>query len=149
MSVWVVTISVTRLGNLLDFGNFLKPFATFNLPKSPTFLDNVCKGVKSYYFSGEINFVQLFIYIWQFFSSHTGNHWHLKKLTPHWPSRLTLLTTLVMSPTTCQLRPMSSLFLLDANGVKSISMCLCVRGCLFFNLIQIVLKWFFWIELSN
>ena len=29
--------SVTRLGNLLDLGNFLKLLATINSPKSPTF----------------------------------------------------------------------------------------------------------------
>ena len=27
-------------------GNFLKPLATINLSKSPTFLSNFCKGVK-------------------------------------------------------------------------------------------------------
>ena len=31
-----------------------KPLATINLPKSPTFLANFCKGVKIYYFSTEI-----------------------------------------------------------------------------------------------
>ena len=30
------TINVTRLGDLLDFGQ-VKPLATINLPKSPTF----------------------------------------------------------------------------------------------------------------
>ena len=39
--------------------NFLKPLATINLSKSPTFLGNFCKGVKIYYFSSEINFRQL------------------------------------------------------------------------------------------
>ena len=34
-------------------GNFLKPLATNNLPKSPTFLGNFCKGVKIYHFSRE------------------------------------------------------------------------------------------------
>ena len=29
--------SVTRFGDLLNFGKFLKPFATIDLPKSPTF----------------------------------------------------------------------------------------------------------------
>ena len=51
--------SVTRLGDLLDFGNFLKPLATTNLPKSLTFLGNFCKGVKSYHFCSEIIFGQL------------------------------------------------------------------------------------------
>ena len=35
-------------------GNFLKPLATINLPKSLTFLGNICKGVKIYHFSSEI-----------------------------------------------------------------------------------------------
>ena len=47
---------MTRLGDLLDFGPFLKPLATFNLPKSPSFLSNFCKGVKIYHFSSEIIF---------------------------------------------------------------------------------------------
>ena len=41
---------MTRLGDLLDFGQVLKPLATINLPKSPIFLDNFCKGVKIYLF---------------------------------------------------------------------------------------------------
>ena len=40
-------------------GNFLKPLATINLPKSPTFLGNFCKGVKIYHFTSEIIFGQL------------------------------------------------------------------------------------------
>ena len=35
-------------------GNCLKPLATNNLHKSPTFLGNFCKGVKIYRFSSEI-----------------------------------------------------------------------------------------------
>ena len=31
-------------------GNFFKPLATINLPQSPTFLGNFCKGVKSIIF---------------------------------------------------------------------------------------------------
>ena len=37
-------------------GNFLKPLATINLPKSPTFLSSFCEGVKIYHFSSEIIF---------------------------------------------------------------------------------------------
>ena len=44
---------------LLDFGQLFKAFATINLPKSPTFLGNFCKGVKIYHFSSEIIFRQL------------------------------------------------------------------------------------------
>ena len=46
---------VTRLCDLLDFGQVLKPSAA----KSPTFLGNFCKGVKMYHFSREIIFGQL------------------------------------------------------------------------------------------
>ena len=37
-------------------GNFFKPLATINLPKSLTFLGNFCKGIKIYHFSSEIIF---------------------------------------------------------------------------------------------
>ena len=40
--------SVTRFGNFLDFGHFLKPLAAINLPKSPTFAGKFCKGVNFY-----------------------------------------------------------------------------------------------------
>ena len=55
--------SVTRFGNLLDLGNFLKPLATINLPKSPTVLGNFCAGAKIFNFSSEIFFGQL---LWTF-----------------------------------------------------------------------------------
>ena len=41
---------MTRSGDFLDLGNFLKSLATANLPKSPIFLGNFCKGVKIYHF---------------------------------------------------------------------------------------------------
>ena len=68
LSEQVLWSSVTRLGDLLDF---LKPLATINLPKSPTFLGNFCKGVKIYNFSSEIISWATFIDIWQFFPGHT------------------------------------------------------------------------------
>ena len=40
-------------------GNFLKPLAITNWPKSPTFLGNFCKGVKMCHFPSEIIFGQL------------------------------------------------------------------------------------------
>ena len=43
----------------LDLGNFLKLLATIQLPKSPAFLGNFCKGVKIFTFSSEIIFRQL------------------------------------------------------------------------------------------
>ena len=50
---------VNRLGDLLDLGQLLKPLATINLPKSPTFLGNFCESVKIYHFSNEIIVGQL------------------------------------------------------------------------------------------
>ena len=55
-------------------GNFLKPLASINLHKSPTFLGIFCKGVKIYHFSSEIIFWATFIDIWRFFSSHTDRN---------------------------------------------------------------------------
>ena len=51
--------SVTRLGDLLNFGQFLKPLATIILPKSPTLLCNFCKVVKINHFLSETIFRQL------------------------------------------------------------------------------------------
>ena len=52
--------SVTRLGDLLDFEQLFKAWATVSLPKSPTFLGNFCKKVsKIFNFSSEIIFGQL------------------------------------------------------------------------------------------
>ena len=51
-------------------GKFLKPLSTINLPKSPTFLGNFCKGVKIIHFSSEIIFGQLFLTFGNFFWSH-------------------------------------------------------------------------------
>ena len=55
--------SVTRSGDFLTLGNFLKPLAAINLPKSPTFLGNFCKVVKIFHFSSEIILGQL---LWTF-----------------------------------------------------------------------------------
>ena len=55
----LVATSATRLGDFLHVGLLLKPLATINLPRSPTFLGNFCKGVKIYPFSSEIIFGQL------------------------------------------------------------------------------------------
>ena len=56
---WYLPTSVTRLGDLLLLGNFLKPLATINLPKLPTFLGNFCTAVKIFNFSSEIIYGQL------------------------------------------------------------------------------------------
>ena len=44
--------NVTRLGDLLHFGQLFKPVATIILPKLPTLLGNFCKGVKVFHSSG-------------------------------------------------------------------------------------------------
>ena len=51
--------SVTRLGDLLDMGQLLKPLATINLPKYPAFLGNFCKSAIIFNFSSEIILGQL------------------------------------------------------------------------------------------
>ena len=58
-NIWSITGSVTRLGNVLDFGQLFKAGATISLPKYTTFLGNFCKGVKVFNFSSEIIFGQL------------------------------------------------------------------------------------------
>ena len=59
MPIKHVSISVTRLGDFLDFGSLLKPLETTYLPKSLTFLGTFSKGVKIYHFSSELIFGQL------------------------------------------------------------------------------------------
>ena len=41
-----------------NLGNFMKPLATTNLLKYPTFLNNFYKGIKIYHFSSYIIFRQ-------------------------------------------------------------------------------------------
>ena len=74
VSIWSILTSVTRLGNLLAFGQLLKPLATINFPKSLTFLGNFCKGVKIYHFSSEIVLGNFFRLLAIFFLSHWS--WH-------------------------------------------------------------------------
>ena len=54
-----LSISVTRLDDILDFGQVFKALGKINLTKSPTNLGNFYKGVKIYPFSSEITFRQL------------------------------------------------------------------------------------------
>ena len=51
-------------------GNFLKPLAKINLPKSPTFLGNFCKGVKIFHFSSKIILGNFYRHL-AIFSGHT------------------------------------------------------------------------------
>ena len=51
-------------------GNFLKPLAAINLPKSPTFLGNFCKGVKIYHFLVKSILCNFYRHLAIFFWSH-------------------------------------------------------------------------------
>ena len=63
-------------------GNFLKPLATIYLPKSLTFLGNVCKDVKIFNFSIEIIFGQhLATFYWSHSLFAKFSHLKLKKIT--------------------------------------------------------------------
>ena len=75
---------VTRLGNLLDFGQLFK--ATINLFKSPTFLGNFCKGVKIYHFYSEIILGNFYRH-YEIFSGHTAPAWKCNERTGSLSSR--------------------------------------------------------------
>ena len=62
--------SVTRLGDLLDFGQIFKICGNNLFPQISHILGNFCKGVKIYRFSSEINFRQLLQTFGNFFWSH-------------------------------------------------------------------------------
>ena len=62
------------------FGNFLKPLATINLPKSPTFLGNFCKGVKTFIFLVKSFLVNFYRHL-TIFSGHTGHKLSLLPLS--------------------------------------------------------------------
>ena len=67
-----------ELAIFCTLGNFLQPFATMNLPKSPTFLGNFSKGAKIIHFSNEIIFGNFYrhlaIFIWSRCSLPTMQH---------------------------------------------------------------------------
>ena len=60
-------LSVTRLGDLLDFGQLFK---AFSLAKSLTFLGDFCKGVNIFNFSSEINLGNFYKHLVTFYLSH-------------------------------------------------------------------------------
>ena len=49
--VYLYQFGSSLISSVARLGNFLKPLATINLPKSPTYLGNFCKGVKIDHFS--------------------------------------------------------------------------------------------------
>ena len=52
------------------WATFQKPLATINLPKSPTFLGIICKGVKIFSLSNEIILGNFYRHLVTFFWSH-------------------------------------------------------------------------------
>ena len=70
--------SVTRLGDLLHFGQHLMPLATIILPNLPTFLGNLCKGVKIFDFSSEIILGNIFRHLATFSWSHSHTEIYLQ-----------------------------------------------------------------------
>ena len=71
---------MTRFSALMDFGQFFKPLATINLPKSPTFLGNFSKGVKIFYFSSEIILGTFYSLTFGDFTGHTDRNARISKL---------------------------------------------------------------------
>ena len=67
------TTSVTRLGNLMDFGQLFKAFGNNLFAKISHILRHFCKGVKIYHFSSEIIFGQLYLTFVDF-SGHTAHY---------------------------------------------------------------------------
>ena len=71
-----ITASVTRLGDLLDFGQLFKAFGTtINFPKSPTFLGNFFKGVKIFKFFLMKSFLGIFYRHLATFGDFLWSHW--------------------------------------------------------------------------
>ena len=69
--VAAVKTSVTRLGDLLDFGQFFKAFGNNQIcPISPTIFGNFWKAVKIFNFSSEIIFGNFYRYLATFYWSH-------------------------------------------------------------------------------
>ena len=78
-----IRVSVTKLVIYWTLGNFSKPLATINLPKSPTFLGNFCKGVKICHFSSDIIWCNFYRHLAIFFCSHCrGGNFPLPSTLP-------------------------------------------------------------------
>jgi len=54
MDLKVTPLQCDQIGRFIGLWATSKHLATINLPKSPTFLGNFCKGVKIGHFSSEI-----------------------------------------------------------------------------------------------
>ena len=92
-----------ELAIFCTLGNFLKPWETINLPKSPTFLDNFCKGVKIFNFLVKSFLGNFYRHLEIFFLSHCSVGKLADHLTTTWPPLDHHLTTtwppLVHGPT--------------------------------------------------
>ena len=75
LTLLLLPTSVTRLGNLMDFGQLFKAFGKINLPKSPTFLGNFCKGVKISFFLVESVLGNFYRHLTTFYWSHCSHDW--------------------------------------------------------------------------
>ena len=90
--------SVTRLGDLFDFGQLFKAWQQFNLPESHTFLGNLCKGVKTFNFWSEIIFGQLLLTFGDFLRSHCTIVWErFFRGGPHQPNCQTNLVIVLLA----------------------------------------------------
>ena len=79
--------SVTRLGDLLDFGQLFKACGNNEFAQiSPTFLGNFCKGVKIFNFTSKIIFGNFYRHLGTF-SGHTASYppMHLNNSTFYGP----------------------------------------------------------------
>ena len=63
LKMQLVGCSVTRLGDLLHFGQLFKARGNNNLTQIALILGNFCKGVEIFNFSCEIIFGQLYIHL--------------------------------------------------------------------------------------
>ena len=90
--------SVTRLGDLLQFGQLFKACGNNYFAKIANILGNLCKVVKIFYFSSQNHFWATFTDIWQLFTGHAGDYQYLPR---SWASFLAQELTI------CTLRSMA------------------------------------------
>ena len=83
----VCSIQCDQITIYWTVGNFLKPSATINLPKSPTFLGIFCKGVKVFNFSFEFILGNFFRHLVTFYWS---NWFHIPTEDGYWSILVTL-----------------------------------------------------------
>ena len=70
---------MTRLGDLLDFGQLFKAFGKNYFAQIVHISRQFCKGFKIFHCSSEIIFWATFIDIWQLFTGHTAEEEHFSR----------------------------------------------------------------------